>query len=370
MSATQKTLRSPERVFRTVLWIVAVIFAGFLVGLGSLVIRDLPTVDERLSLSDFVDRPKAEALDVSMRVIEAEEKKGGDQLASLDLKLASTRAAYASAKNAFDNWIATRTSTARADQDPEVLKRTRELDDLTAASRRAETAVEEVRARQLALGQKLADARRARGALDEAAAGPYEEAVRRMELRVFLIRLAITLPPLAIAAWLFVKQRKSRYWPFVWGFIFFAAFTFFVELVPYLPSYGGYVRYIVGIAITILVGRYAIVAMQRYLERQRAAEKQSEAIRRRSLSYEHAIKSMGAGVCPGCERGFKVHDGLTNYCMHCGMMLFENCPVCECRKNAFFHYCPNCGADKPANPASCSSTSSSPPTSTLVSPVA
>ncbi len=67
-------------------------------------------------------------------------------------------------------------------------------------------------------------------------------------------------------------------WIVVWGFIFFAAFTFFVERVPYLPSYGGYVRYLVGIAITIAVGRYAIVAMQRHLERQRAAEKQSEAI--------------------------------------------------------------------------------------------
>ena len=168
-----------------------------------------------------------------------------------------------------------------------------------------------------------------------------------LALHVFLIRLAITLPPLLIAAWLFVKQRRSTWWPFVWGFVFFAVFTFFVELVPYLPSYGGYVRYAIGILATILVGRYAMVAMQRYLERQRLAEQQSEAVRRQSLSYEHAIKSTNAGVCPGCERGFKVHEGQTNFCMHCGMKLYEHCPVCTSRRNAFVHFCPTCGTDKP-----------------------
>ncbi|MEO8938792.1 MAG: zinc ribbon domain-containing protein [Burkholderiaceae bacterium] len=357
--ASQRGLRTPERMFRVVLWFVAVIFAGFLIGLGSLVVRDLPTVDERVELSDFVDQAKAVPLDAAIRGGEEQQRIAGEQLATLELRMQSTRAAYETARLGLENWVATRQSTQRADQDPEVIKRTHDLDDLGIAARVAEAAVEKSRAHQLEVEQAVAADQRGRAALDDAARSAYASAVRKMELHVFLIRLAITLPPLAVAAWLFVRQRKSNWWPFVWGFIFFAAFTFFVELVPYLPSYGGYVRYLIGIAITMAVGRYAIVAMQRYLERQRVAEQQSEGVRRQSLSYEHAIKSMNAGVCPGCERGFKVHEGPVDFCMHCGMKLFEHCPVCTSRKNAFFHYCPTCGVDKPA-----------PPDATTVTPVA
>ena len=371
MSA-QKGLRAPERVFRFVLWIVAVIFAAFLIGLGSLVVQDLPTVDQRVTLEDFVDKPKAAAIDARIREDDAAIRANEEKLGPLRLTGQSSRAAYDSAKRAFDNWIATRTSTQRSDQDPEVLARTKELDALTATARKDEAAVEAAELERAKLDQESAASHDARGAIDEAARKPYEAALHALELHVFLIRLAITLPPLAIAAWLFVKQRKSRWWPFVWGFVFFAAFTFFVELVPYLPSYGGYVRYLVGIVVTVLVGRYAIVAMQRYLERQRVAEAQSEVVRRQSLSYEHAIKSTNAGICPGCERGFKVHDGETNFCMHCGMTLFEHCVVCAKRRNAFFHYCPSCGAGKPiaATGTPVQVPEITPPTATVVTPTA
>ena len=168
---------------------------------------------------------------------------------------------------------------------------------------------------------------------------------------MFGYRLALTLPLLAIAGWLFVKKRKSTYWPFVWGFIFFAMFAFFVELVPYLPSYGGYVRYIVGIVLTVLAGRYAIVALNRYLARQKLAEDQPDVVRRNELSYDVALTRLAKGVCPGCERGVDLKDPAIDFCPHCGISLFDRCGACAVRKNAFSKFCHACGTPAAKVPA-------------------
>jgi predicted RNA-binding Zn-ribbon protein involved in translation (DUF1610 family) len=163
-------------------------------------------------------------------------------------------------------------------------------------------------------------------------------------LRVFLYRLLLTLPLLVAAGWLFAKKRQSTYWPFVWGFIFFALFAFFVELVPYLPSYGGYVRYIVGIAVTALVGRQAILALNRYLEKQKLAEQLPDAQRRTGLSYDTALTRLSKGVCPGCERAVDLKNSAIDFCPHCGIGLFDHCKQCSTRKSAFAKFCHACGA--------------------------
>ena len=144
--------------------------------------------------------------------------------------------------------------------------------------------------------------------------------------------------------WLFVKKRKSTWWPFVWGFIFFALFAFFVELVPYLPSYGGYVRYIVGIVLTVLAGRYAILALNRYLERQKLAEAQPNQVRREELSYDTALTRLAKNVCPGCERPVDLKNPEIDFCPHCGIGLFDHCGACSTRKSAFAKFCHACGS--------------------------
>lgn len=243
----------------------------------------------------------------------------------------------------LDGRLATRRVTERADHDPEVLERTRKLDLLKQAERQALRAVEAQQQAALDARQTAAATQRQLSDLEADGYTRLQQERRKLELRVFLYRLALTLPLLVAAGWLFAKKRHSTYWPFVWGFIFFALFAFFVELVPYLPSYGGYVRYVVGIGITVLVGRYAILALNRYLERQKLAEAMPDAQRREELSYDVALARLAKNVCPGCERPVDLKNETIDFCPHCGIGLFDRCGQCTTRKSAFAHFCHACG---------------------------
>ena len=258
----------------------------------------------------------------------------------------------AEAKQPALHRVASRSVTQRAEHDPEVLARTRALDALQHTERRAQQAVEAQEQAALDARQSAAAARQRLSDLESSGYARMNAERRKVELRVFLYRLALTLPLLALAGWLFVKQRRSTYWPFVWGFIWFALFAFFVELVPYLPSYGGYVRYIVGIVLTVVGGRYAIQALQRYLERQKQVEALPDNQRRQGMDYDLAQARLVKNVCPGCERPVDLKDGKTDFCPHCGLCLFDHCGSCNTRKSAFARYCFACGTPAKGESAS------------------
>ena len=343
-----KALRLSEKWFRRGLWLVAVVFAGFLIGLGGTLVGDLPKVEKALVLDDFVDMAQVRPLREQARLAHERSEQAQAALEQAQLQQSKAASATRAERETFDNWLATRSVTQRAEHDPEVLVRTRQLDLLRAQQQRAQQAVQ---AQQQALldARQSAQAAQARLAtLEDAGWQHLRAAQRRVELRVFLYRLALTLPLLALAGWLFAKKRKSTWWPFVWGFVFFALFAFFVELVPYLPSYGGYVRYAVGIVVTVLVGRWAILALSRYLERQRQAEALPDAQRRSELGYDAALARLAKGVCPGCERPVDLKNEAIDFCPHCGIGLFERCGACSTRKSAFARFCHACGT--PAAP--------------------
>ncbi len=338
-----KGVRLSEKWFRRGLWVVALVFAGFLIGLGGLVVSDLPQVESRLSMEDYIDKPAATKARAALKDIEQALGDNQNALYQTQLQLNTARRESQAARETFNNWLATRHATQRAEQDSELISRTKALDALKSHERMVQQQIEK-------LQQTTLDARQARSkeqsVLDElqsAAQKLLNAELRKQELRVFLYRLMLTLPLLLIAGWLFVKKRKNTYWPFVWGFIFFALFAFFVELVPYLPSYGGYVRYIVGIIVTGLIGNYSIRAFQRYQERQKNAEQMPSEKRRDDLSYEVVLSRLAKNICPSCERSIDLTKTENNFCVHCGIGLFEHCHHCNIRKSTFARFCPACG---------------------------
>ncbi len=346
-----KALRLSEKWFQRGLWLVAFLFAGFLIGFGGKVVDNMNLVERPLQLDQFID---ARQLSAAQGSLETAKQKAEEAQAALDQAQQKHKVAQANtraARETFDNWLATRRVTARPEQDPELIERTRQLDMLKAEERKALAAMEVQEQRRLDATQARSAASDRIFRLQEAAQEPFRKASQQRELRVFGYRLALTLPLLLIAGWLWKTKRKGTWWPFVWGFIFFALFAFFVELVPYLPSYGGYVRYLVGILLTVVAGRQAIVSLQRYLERQKAAEALPDTQRRESLGYDTALARMEKSVCPGCERHVDLKDPTLDYCPHCGIGLFNRCTACNARKNAFTRFCYSCGTQAAANRA-------------------
>lgn len=346
-----RSLRLSETWFNRGLWLLALIFASFLIGLGGTIVGDLPQVDARIERETFVNQEAIAPLRAAQEEAAVARDKAQAALDQANLQNESARLAYTDAQNAFRNWVATRTATQRPDQDQELIARTAQLDELKADQARTQAAVNVQRKALLDARQALTQAERDMAPLLDAAQKQYESALQAAELRVFLYRLALTLPLLGVAGWLFKRQRKSRFWPFVWGFIFFALFAFFVELVPYLPSYGGYVRYAVGIILTLVIGRWAIEAANRYLAEQKQAETQPDPVRRQVLTYDTALIRMSKSACPGCERPIDYKNQEIDFCPHCGLHLFDHCTNCNTRKNAFAPFCHACGTPSAPKPA-------------------
>lgn len=338
-----RSLRLSETWFNRGLWVLALVFAAFLIGLGGTIVSDLPQVEADISRETFIDAKAIAPLRAERTAAETALTEANAALDQARLAADSSRQVYTSARESFENWLATRTATQRPDQDSELIARTAQLDELKADADRTRIAVEAQRKAQLDARQALDRINAQMQPLLNAADDAYADALEAAELRVFLYRLALTLPLLAVAGWLFKKQRKSKYWPFVWGFILFALFAFFVELVPYLPSYGGYVRFGVGILLTLIIGRWAIAAANRYLEAQKSAETQPEPLRRQTLTYDTALIRMSKSACPSCERPVDFKNETIDFCPHCGIGLFDRCANCNTRKNAFAPYCHACG---------------------------
>jgi len=339
-----KSAKSPETLFAVVMWVLSLTIAAFLIGLGGKVIRDLPLVEKPLNFEDYQDRSQVEPLVARQEMLRRENFDLKQRREQAQLAADHAAAAYRNEHQSFRNWLATRGVTEDQTQNPEVLSRTIKLEDMGHVQRAAELECERLDLEILKNNQELATAERSLNDQRELAQKPYQRAVRWQSLKVFLYRLLFTLPLLVAGIAAFRTQRGSRYWPLWRGFIIFTLYCFFFELVPYLPSYGGYVRYCVGIVLTILAGHYAVRWMQEYLARRRELQKQAEETRRGAMDKDQALARISANLCPSCERPIQQVAGQpSTFCVFCGLNLFTQCASCGTRMNSFFTHCGQCG---------------------------
>lgn len=337
---------NPQRIYTIAMWLVSLVFASFLIGLGELVISDLPKYSQAEQLQELGGhrgRPQSDPEDAAMA---SEVRALQNKLTIAQSKLDQAQRNFEMEDDAHKVWLLTREVTASSanasDQDAELISRTRRVQEVADRHKQALAVRDQLSAeiQIIEQGRQL----RAYGRKNSPEAIAKQ---RHEDLKNFGLRLALTLPLLAASGWMIARRRKSAYWPLYRGFVIFAAVAFFVELVPHLPSYGGYVREVVGIVICLVGGHYGIRWMQSYLRRREEATRQSELERRKSMNREEALQKMVRGLCPGCDRAISAPIGAekVNHCVHCGLKLFDHCVAegCGTRKNAYYAHCQACG---------------------------
>ncbi|GGP20395.1 zinc ribbon domain-containing protein [Silvimonas iriomotensis] len=342
--ATSQAHSRPERLLRIASWIVALVFAGLLNTLGNLIMGDLfyapaggPPQQEA-----FIDQATRARLEQQQKELERQKAALADKKETVDTALSRSHDEYNAANQTFRNWLATRQATGNSSQDPEVLNRTHALDALQAGVNNWQRQSDQLADQLRGVDKQQIQVQGQLGVLLDQGEKSYNQALQKYDLRIFFWRLAFTLPLLLLAIWLFIKFRKHRYWPFVYGFGLFALTAFFVELVPYLPSFGGYIRVVVGIILTVFAGVYMLRAFQRYVERKRLEMQQSQTERARTVVYEKAISSYQKKICPSCDKPWNLAGDQASFCIHCGLELFRVCG-CGGRNFAFFPFCHQCG---------------------------
>lgn len=348
-----KAARRPLFWFNLGMWIVSFVIASLFIQLGALVMSDVPTAGNRIALADYVEPDLLADVDSRMTRNETALADTRRAIEDAEFVLSSRTLDYQNQRASFENWIKTRTATAADSQNADVVKRVQAIEDLKIAERDAQRTIEDLRVTELTQRRAQQDLVAEKHAIENAAIVPFEKARSREVLKVFGLRLALTLPLLLLSGWLIAQKRRSQYWPVYRGFVIFALFAFFIELVPYLPSYGGYVRYVVGIVLALLFAHFAIRGMNRYLAQKESEEQRPETEKRNAIAYETAVKKISDGVCPSCDRQFgdvklskgeKPGETDVDYCVHCGFCLFARCANCHTRENSFFKFCGSCGS--------------------------
>lgn len=339
---------------------IALAMCGFLIALSSVIMRDADQLKDYPLLMDHQNESLLndqellkDSIDLIIEELLDEEKR-------FDIQLAVAEQNHEAAKESFDNWLAARGTIGSSDQDQAVLDRANELDQFATEEQGIKVSIDSVhqlaatQAVQKEVFQDLINLEEVRA--DKA----WVKAINHYYLNIFLIRLAIVLPILLIGIFFALKFRKHKYWPLFLGFVLFSVYAFFVGLVPYLPSYGGYIRYTVGIAICLLFGIYAINKIRSFIERKREEMKVSQKERATNVQIESAEKALEDCMCPSCGKGFLIRswkktsgkDGNisriiknTNFCRFCGLVLFQDCNSCETENFSHLPFCSNCGDD-------------------------
>lgn len=349
-----------ERTSRIVYYSISIILCLFLILLSNRIIDDLDRTTHRPELADFENKSAFSRLLSADKVQDAILENLHSKTGTIEKTITTARENYANEKQSFDNWLQTRKTLGSPDKDREVIARVKKLDEYYKVEQDWRSQLNTLQAKIDIAEKKKQQIQDAIFKEESVTEKKFSKELKKFELRVFLIRLLFVAPVLALGIYFFVRRRRDKFWPLYFGFTLFSLYAFFFGLVPYLPSYGGYVRYSVGIALSAGLGYYAIKRIRQYLEQKQSELKISTHERAKKVQTETAEKALANHFCPSCGKDFilkkwefpltknletDAYKLVTNFCRHCGLELFKNCNTCGNKNFAHLLFCSACGTN-------------------------
>lgn len=346
-----------ERTSKLIYYSISAILCLFLILLSNKVIEDLDTATVRPQVTNFENKKIIDNLDQKTSDINLNIQDLATKKQSVEKTITTAKENYANEKQSFDNWVQTRKTLGSPDKDQEVINRARRLDEFYKVEQAWRL---QLNAQQAEIDVRYKQKEKLQAVIykeQELANTKYNEAIKKYDLKVFLIRLLFVAPILALGIFFFLRYRHHKFWPLYFGFTLFSLYAFFVGLVPYLPSYGGYIRYAVGIILSAGLGYYTIKTIRNYIERKQAELKVSTQERAKNVQTEVAEKALDNHICPSCGKDFLIkkwefplkniendaYKLVTDFCRHCGLELFTNCRNCGNKNFAHLPFCSSCG---------------------------
>jgi hypothetical protein len=347
-----------ERTSRIVYYSISTILCIFLILLSNRIIGDLDSTTSRPYSADFENKSVLAELDKNVEVQNAELDNLRSKKETVEKTIATAKENHANEKQSFDNWLQTRKTLGSPDKDQEVIARAKKLDDFYQVEQEWRTELNALQTQIDETQKKKQEIQKSINKEQDVAYEKYEKAIKKYDLKVFLIRLIFVAPILALGIFFFIRYRRHKFYPLFFGFTLFSIYAFFFGLVPYLPSYGGYVRYSVGVILTAGLGYYAIKRIRQFIEQKQAELTISTQERAKKIQTTVAEKALENHFCPSCGKDFlirkwefpakktvetDIYKYVTTFCRHCGMELYKQCENCGTQNFAHLPFCSLCG---------------------------
>ncbi len=347
-----------EKTSKLINYTIAIVLCGFLISLSGKLLDDVDEWKERPTVESFEDETLLAARYAEIAAVNTKINLKVEKKTTIENTIKVVNNNYTNAKKSFDNWLEARKTVGSPKEDKAVLSRANALDAFYKTQQEWEKELAEIEHEIQVLNQSKSKINALISKEKGRAYDALDSAIRAYDLKVFLIRLVFILPILILGIFFIIRYRKHKYWPLFLGFVLFSFYAFFLGLVPYLPSYGGYIKYSVGILLCILLGGYAINKIRAFIEHKKQELQVPTTERAKKVQLETAEKALDNHMCPSCGKDFIVKTWdktvskssktaptgtVTNFCRFCGLELFKSCNSCGSKNFAHLPFCSHCG---------------------------